>query len=1063
MSGVFSAEPVLARLKDFQRRTVEHAFGRMFSGPDPARRFLVADEVGLGKTLVAQGLIAKTVEHLQGEVSRIDVIYICSNADIAAQNVSRLNVTGGDAFVEATRLTLLPLKVSKLQGNSINFISFTPGTTFNHGRNAGRKEERQLIYKMLESMPGLRARGLARVLQGRVGKYWLDAVGGELEFDQTIAADFRNKLAASEMFGPLAEMAELLSDYRRKMSEEQQDYARRLTGDIRRLLARCCLDALKPSLVILDEFQRFRDLLVPLDANEEDEPISSAAELANELFNHAKNPRVLLLSATPYKMYAAHHEGENHYQDFLQTTRFLFDDPVQVEDLARELHRFREMILASDSNDLDMEDAEQAKRLVERRLKRVMCRTERVGATAGLDAMVVERREVPSLAVEDILDFKAVDSLGRAMGAQDALEYWRSSPYLLNFMKDYDLKRRLRDHHNLEAAREAIEGASGYRLLPADDLRSYRTVDPANARLRTLMADVDGHGAWRLLWVPPSLPYWTPAGPFKDAAGFTKTLVFSAWNMVPDAIAGLLSYRAERLAVAASGRRLKYEGLGDQLRPRLRFPALADGTVPGMNALALLYPSRTLADLIDPLAIRAAAPLVMDLAEVRRQARMAVASRLSEIDLSPDEPLGPPDRRWYWVALARLDACFHPGMRDWCDLHWAVTRQEDGSEASDTGFRIHVDQWLRAWDGESIGLGPIPNDLGDVLADMALAGVAVAAFRSLRRVSAAGTDPVTLCSASVRIADGLRRQFNSPDAILAIEQGDADEAYWQRVLHYCVEGNLQALFDEYVHLLHEAKSGQIRDAAEIAKAISDIVFDAASIRSTPLHPDYPVIENGRVSMDPTPVSLRCRYAVRYGDAREEDGAVSRKETVRAAFNSPFRPFVLASTSVGQEGLDFHAWCHSFVHWNLPGNPVDMEQREGRVHRYKGHAVRKNVALSSSAAIADAYGNPWLKMFEHAHQMRPEGANDLVPFWIHEPPGGTKVQRRVFATPLSQDEQRLAKVKSSLALYRMVFGQPRQDDLLSHLVARFDTETAENIVMRWRIDLSPGPVDGGQDD
>ena len=31
------------------------------------------------------------------------------------------------------------------------------------------------------------------------------------------------------------------------------------------------------------------------------------------------------------------------------------------------------------------------------------------------------------------------------------------------------------------------------------------------------------------------------------------------------------------------------------------------------------------------------------------------------------------------------------------------------------------------------------------------------------------------------------------------------------------------------------------------------------------------------------------------------------------------------------------------HWNLPGNPVDLEQREGRVHRFKGHAVRLNVA------------------------------------------------------------------------------------------------------------------------
>ena len=38
-------------------------------------------------------------------------------------------------------------------------------------------------------------------------------------------------------------------------------------------------------------------------------------------------------------------------------------------------------------------------------------------------------------------------------------------------------------------------------------------------------------------------------------------------------------------------------------------------------------------------------------------------------------------------------------------------------------------------------------------------------------------------------------------------------------------------------------------------------------------------------------------------------------------NSPFWPFVLATTSVGQEGLDFQQYCHAVVHWNLPSNPV----------------------------------------------------------------------------------------------------------------------------------------------
>ena len=87
----------LGVLKDFQRNTVEYLFQRMYLDPNPATRFLVADEVGLGKTLVARGLIAKAIDWLRKEdVGRIDVVYVCSNSAIAAQNLARLNILEDD-------------------------------------------------------------------------------------------------------------------------------------------------------------------------------------------------------------------------------------------------------------------------------------------------------------------------------------------------------------------------------------------------------------------------------------------------------------------------------------------------------------------------------------------------------------------------------------------------------------------------------------------------------------------------------------------------------------------------------------------------------------------------------------------------------------------------------------------------------------------------------------------------------------------------------------------------------------------------------------------------------
>ena len=46
---------------------------------------------------------------------------------------------------------------------------------------------------------------------------------------------------------------------------------------------------------------------------------------------------------------------------------------------------------------------------------------------------------------------------------------------------------------------------------------AYDELDPGNARLRALAADMVESEAWRLLWMPPSLPYYAPGPPFATA------------------------------------------------------------------------------------------------------------------------------------------------------------------------------------------------------------------------------------------------------------------------------------------------------------------------------------------------------------------------------------------------------------------------------------------------------------------------------------------------------------------------------------------------------------------
>ena len=57
-------------------------------------------------------------------------------------------------------------------------------------------------------------------------------------------------------------------------------------------------------------------------------------------------------------------------------------------------------------------------------------------------------------------------------------------------------------------------------------------------------------------------------------------------------------------------------------------------------------------------------------------------------------------------------------------------------------------------------------------------------------------------------------------------------------------------------------------------------------------------------------------------------------------------------------------------------------------------------------------------------------------------------------PLSREVERYARLRRSLALYRMVFGQPRQEDLLQFLMSHLPPDEAERQAAELRLDLSP---------
>ena len=1073
MTANFTAERVLAGLKDFQRATVDHVVERLYEAADSSRRFLVADEVGLGKTLVARGVAARAIERLQRNgVERVDIVYVCSNAEIAAQNVRKLDVTGTGATI-ASRLTLLAKQVKDLRQQRLNIVALTPGTSFEQASATGTQEERVLLYALLRRAWGLGGgAGPLNVLQAttRTAAKFRGAVADfdPREIDAGIAEQFADALATRELAERTAGHETIRERFERSCHEfarirkhiPQEQRARRnaLIGELRGLLAAACVEALEPDLVILDEFQRFKHLL---DVDND----SEAASLARALFNWSRpgteeHARVLMLSATPYRSLtvAGDGGGDDHHADFVATVSFLANGGDASSSLKG--------LLASYQRELYAAEPESSERLrtvggqIEALLSRYMSRTERLGAAGQHDAMLHHIVRTPPLKMTDVQQYLLIQTIADILEQPDVTELWKSAPYLLNFLDGYKLRARFDADRAIPEYEEELASAiesHADRLLDRSKLARYDDIDPGAPRLRALVEDLIETEAWRLLWIPPALPYHELGGAYArpELEGFTKRLVFSAWRAVPRSVAGLLSYLAERrFTLEADATAVNTPQRRAAQRNRLNFAIDQRGRLTGMPALAILYPSTALALAADPREF-AREHSNRPMTELLSWAASRIAPLLERLPGPP--PDGDGDERWYWAAPLMLDARSSDEFWALPDLAAAWTDWDSRAAADGSRWQDHVDLAAEAARGTlTPPLGAKPSDLADVLALMALGAPGVLAGRALARVTGLDYEDLELRIAAGQVAWGLRSLFNSPEAT-ALLRAARTETFWREVLRHSIDGGLQAVLDEHAHILFEAEGLADKPPPMAAQVIADAMARALGLRASRVTYSSVSTESGRI--ETSTERLYTAYAMRFGDDEGGDPATgeqpARRSQLREAFNSPFWPFALVSTAVGQEGLDFHPYCHIVVHWNLPTNPVDLEQREGRVHRYKGHAIRKNVAMRHrEGALASNVADPWAAAFDLATADRLPTDTELVPFWIYPVEHGAAVERHVLALPLSRELDRLDALRNALAVYRLAFGQARQEDVIDHLLKRLGPDRARALAAELRIDLRP---------
>ena len=1018
--------------KPFQQATVDAA-ARAYSDPEGSRRFLVADEVGLGKTVVARGV----VEELSRQRRPLRVFYVCSNLAIGAQNLRRLvsflpDEETGLATARVDRPSLMPTREPPSHGR-VQVYSLTPGTALPSRRGRageGRFEERAFGVALIDELLNGRVRGLGPAMRGRAGpgrfygkvREFKDAIRDGGNLGRGFAPLFRRALRTELDLGP----GQWLPPRIRGMVERGEN--RELVRAVRGALAVAALDGVRPDLVIFDEFQRFRDFLTERD-EERDRPKprdldESALRVLTAIRGEGEGQRtpLLLLSATPYTHYRGRGDESGYGEaagDFFEIVRFLHGGGRtgrEAADHARFLFGAVEEELRKGTP--LSEPAERARAELTTLLKRVLSRTERPLSAGDAAADFGGGEREVSLSPADVTVFRHLKESLRPKDYGWAVGLWQSVPLPMQALgRRYKVWRR------------ASNVAPNRRIALTNDMRKrFGTGGPwAHPGLRALLQLLPVRRL-ALPWVAPSLPWWPLGGDWRGGTGDAqidgKLLVFSRFRAVPVALSGLVSYTVEawlrdRLA---GKRRPNYDGA-------MRRQFLA-ATPQRPSLLALFHPSPLLAG-VDPTA-RGLGNLRTAKSTVRAQLRSLLAGHGIRVVQRTSRA-----RRPVWELLAAIEhraELWEASRTAW----YAVATGLGAGSGAQAGGRLSA--MVRQWDEQaSTPVAEITVGEFEALCGLALEAPGVVLGRALARHWRDALAPQNLGLVAGLSWRALRAYFDQPWFVAALV--GSERGYPGRIRRAVVEGNLESVLDEHFWYLRAAAGSDWTEA--IAEFEASLRLRTSTVL---LHERGP---------DSGTVRLRCHAAVALNEARASSAADDAREAplrpdeVRRAFNAPFWPHVLVTTSIGQEGLDFHPWCRALAHWDLCSGPVALEQREGRISRFAGLAVRRAIAeqISSKETGGDADESPWTRLATRA-EVELADCTGLEPWWVAR---GSTTQRIVFSVPGSERPARLARLNRERALYRLVLGMPDQADLLE-LIAANESWNPQS-VRRACLDLS----------
>jgi hypothetical protein len=978
--------------KPFQEAAVNAALAA-FADLANRRRFLVADEVGLGKTIVAQELVRR----MSDDGRRPFVIYYIANGHaVSHQNKGRVVGFLGDQQRKAATTTpdrLSLIAVAKRPDNPVLIYALTPATSFPGARarlSGGRKEERAFLKVLLERTYPAFARDVdpdILRLSARGSWDWAvaDAETKLTPMPPHLHQRFREALAA-EFGEPVRAMLDLAvqGDTERNIKPLKPST---FVGRLRRALALATLRHQPPDLVILDEFQRYRQIL---DEKDTDPLLKALLEPEGSVVP----PAILLLSATPYRLLTTRWEearGALAHAELLELIEFLAGPAVRKR--AKTLFsgfgdKLRDIAAHADASrpELKGEVAEAARLRDELRglLTPVISRTER-DSVASADPLAGTQFLDADPSSEDFEVYRhLVNSFAEQM-RYEALPYWSSVP-----LPAQSLGPRY-------AAWKRAKIKAAPKLTRMTRERRNKLDAPTawpDAKLRAL-SDVAPPKLLSLPWVAPSLPWWPLSGGWKSLAADPKLLMFSRFRATPPSVAALLSFGVEAHCLP------KKHGGYEKAYRRRRFKLAA---VPG-PVMAAFHPSSWLIRNTDPLA-KAGESLNAVRKQVRHQILAALPKGIVERDTSK--------ARRRHRSIARILASI--------ERMAGVAEQSAAGWSSAVGDDRAAQSAIRGWRQ----VPPIdrlsPVELSD-LVDYAIGAPGVALGRALLRHDPAILDPARYPELVQLSWQGLRAYLDNPVILSSLPGKSAVE----QIMGAVVDGGFESVLDEHFWLRAQNLQGGTAGLAKDLQSALGLRAGSFSFHG--------------IGGAPHKIPVRCHVAVPFGDAETEPAvkvaggvaqvAPARPDEVRRSFNTPFWPHVLATTSVGQEGLDFHAWCSHVVHWDISSNPLDLEQREGRIQRYASLAIRRRLAATLRSEVlsdpAMANGSPWQCALKHAERLVDESG--MRPWWVLD---GAEISRHVFERPFGRDVARFAQLREQRMIYRLALGQPNQEDFIGVL-------------------------------